>query len=116
MAKKSNEKTAIPDLIESLDISGALVSIDAMGTHVGFAQRVRSKQVHYLLALKQNPKGLHEEVRNWMTKHKSQMDKDIQTDYVGGRIEKSTTFVCHQLTFMDELRQWPDCQSVVMVD
>jgi predicted transposase YbfD/YdcC len=66
VAKKSNGKTAIPDLIESLDISGALVSIDAMGTHVGFAQRVRNKQAHYLLALKQNQKGLHEEVRDWM--------------------------------------------------
>jgi N6-adenosine-specific RNA methylase IME4 len=46
VAKKSNEKTAIPDLIENLDISGALVSIDAMGTHVDFARRIRGKQAH----------------------------------------------------------------------
>lgn len=116
VAKKSNEKTAIPDLIENLDISGALVSIDAMGTHVDFAQQIRAKQANYLLALKQNQKGLHEEVRDWMNSRKSQLDHDVQTDYVGGRLEKRTTFVCHQLTFMDELRQWPDCQSVIMVE
>lgn len=116
VAKKSNEKTAIPDLLENLNISGALVSIDAMGTHVNFAQQIRDKQAHYLLALKQNQKGLHEEVRDWMNSRKPQLDSDIQTDYVGGRIEKRTTYVGNQLTFIDELKQWPDCQSVIMVE
>lgn len=116
VAKKSNEKTAIPDLLEHLDISGALVSIDAMGTHIDFAQQIRNKEAHYLLALKQNQKGLHEEVRDWMNHRQSQLEQDTQIDYVAGRIEKRTTFVCHQLSFMDELEQWPDCQSVIMVN
>ena len=116
VAKKSNEKTAIPDLIENLDISGALVSIDAMGTHSRFAQQIRDQQAHYLLALKQNQKGLYEEVRDWMNSRKTRLEQDVQRDYVGGRLEKRTTFVCHQLTFMDELGQWPDCKSVIMVE
>ena len=116
VAKKSNEKTAIPDLLENITISGALVSIDAMGTHVNFARQIRDKQAHYLLALKQNQKGLHEEVRDWMNSRRHQLERDIQTDYVGGRLEKRTTFVCHQLAFMDELNEWPDCQSDIMVD
>lgn len=116
VAKKSNEKTAIPDLLDNLNISGALVSIDAMGTHVNFAQQIRDQQAHYLLALKRNQKGLHEEVRDWMNSRKPQLDKDIQKDYVGGRLEKRTTYVGHQLTFIDELEQWPDCQSIIMVE
>ncbi len=116
VAKKSNEKTAIPDLIENLDLTGALVSIDAMGTHIGFAQQIRDKQAHYLLALKQNQKGLQEEVRDWINRRKAQLEQEVQTDYVGGRIEKRTTYVSHQLTFIDELHQWPDCQSVIMVE
>lgn len=116
VAKKSNEKTAIPDLLDNLDISGALVSIDAMGTQVSFAQQIRDKQAHYLLALKQNQKGLYEEVRDWMNSRKPQLDKDIQKDYVGGRLEKRTTYVGHQLTFIDELEQWPDSQSIIMVE
>lgn len=116
VAKKSNEKTAIPDLIAHLDISGALVSIDATGTHIPFAQQIRDQQAHYLMALKQNQKGLHEEVRDWINSRKHQLEQDLQTDYVGGRLEKRTTYVCHQLTFLDELKQWPDCQSVIMVE
>ena len=114
--KKSNEKTAIPELLEHLDIQGALVSIDAMGTHIPFAEQIRSQQADYLLALKLNQKNLHEEVHDWMNSRKDILESDEQIDYVAGRIEKRTTYVCHQLTFIDELTQWPDCQSVIMVE
>jgi len=116
VAQKSNEKTAIPDLIDSIDITHALVSIDAMGTHIPFAEKIRSKHADYLLALKQNQKDLYLEVRDWMQSRSSQFEQDVQIDYVAGRIEKRTTTVCHQLTFMDELAHWPDCQSVIMVE
>jgi len=116
VAKKSNEKTAIPDLIKNLDIEGALVSIDAMGCHSNIASLIRSNQADYLLALKQNQKGLHEEVHDWMNKHKNNFNKDVQVDYVGGRIEKRTTYVCDNLAFIDQLSSWPDCHRVIMVE
>lgn len=116
VAKKSNEKTAIPDLLDNIDIKGALISIDAMGTHVKFAEQIRFKEADYLLALKLNQKGLHEEVRDWMTSRRANLEEDVQIDYVGGRIEKRTTVVCHNLEFIDTSAQWPDCQSVIMVE
>lgn len=116
VAKKSNEKTAIPDLLEHLDISGALVSIDAMGTHANFAQQIRDKGAHYLLALKQNQKGLYQEVHDWMKSRQDQLLQDVQVDYVGGRLEKRTTFIADQLNFIDGLAQWTDCQRIIMVE
>lgn len=52
--EKSNEITAIPELLELLDISGCLVTIDAMGRQKKIAQKVLNKNADYLLAVKGN--------------------------------------------------------------
>lgn len=114
--EKSNEKTAIPAIIEDIDIQGALVSIDAMGTHEKFAQQIRSKGGHYLFALKKNQKALYEQVSDWMTRQKENLESDTETDYVGGRIEKRSTYICQDLGFLDTLDPWPDCRSIIMVN
>jgi len=114
--KKSNEKTAIPEIIETVDIEGALVSIDAMGCHSSIANLIIEHKGNYLLALKKNQKGLYEEVHDWMKKHKSTMDCFIHTDYVGGRIEKRTTYVTQNLTYIDELADWKKSKTIIMVE
>ena len=114
--KKSNEKTAIPEIIEAVDIKGALVSIDAMGCHRHIAKLIKDNEGDYLLALKKNQKGLYEEVHDWMKKHKATMDCFVQTDYVGGRIEKRTTYVTNNLLYIDELADWPASKTIIMVE
>ena len=54
MDEKSNEITAIPLLLERLELAGALVTIDAMGCQTDIAEKIRNKQADYLLALKDN--------------------------------------------------------------
>lgn len=54
--KKSNEKTAIPKLLDLLDIEGGVISIDAMGTHPPIAQKIIDKKADYILALKKTIK------------------------------------------------------------
>src|SRR5690606_29477267 len=61
--EKSNEITAIPKLLELLDLRDATVSIDAMGCQKDIAKKIRDGQGHYLLALKDNHKTLCEDVR-----------------------------------------------------
>jgi predicted transposase YbfD/YdcC len=56
---KSNEITAIPDVLNMLEISGAIVTIDAMGTQKAIAARITEKKADYLLALKGNQRALH---------------------------------------------------------
>lgn len=114
--KKSNEKTAIPELLKVLDIEGALVSIDAMGCDKKIAEVIRSKEGDYLLALKKNQKYLYEEVHDWMQSRKANLEVFEEIDYVGGRIEKRTTYVCKDLTFIDEAALWKDCYSIIMVE
>jgi predicted transposase YbfD/YdcC len=57
--EKSNEITAIPELIEALDIRGAVVTIDAMGCQTAIAEAIRQKDADYLLALKANHKTFY---------------------------------------------------------
>lgn len=114
--KKSNEKTALPELIEAVDIKDKLVTIDAMGCDKKIAAQIRENEGDYLLALKKNQKNLYEEVEDWMSKHKLKMDIFEDIDYTGGRIETRTTYVTNDLTYMDELENWKDSKTVIMVE
>ena len=62
-AEKSNEITAIPELLEWLDIRGAIVTIDAMGCQKAIAEKIIEGEGNYLLALKGNQSSLHDDVK-----------------------------------------------------
>src|SRR6202790_3691345 len=63
--EKSNEITAIPALVERLDLAGALVSIDAMGCNPTIAQSILDAEADYLLAVKDNQPTLHAEIESY---------------------------------------------------
>lgn len=114
-AAKSNEKTAIPELLNSLELKGALVSIDAIACNEIVAQAITSKEGDYLLALKKNQKHIFEQVSEHMQERRTVIEKDIWQDFGSGRIEKRTCYVTHNLALLDGLEQWPGIKSVVMV-
>lgn len=64
VSDKSNEITAIPALLDLLNIEGCVVSIDAMGAQSKIAERIINKKADYLLSVKGNQKQLHEEVKD----------------------------------------------------
>ncbi len=61
---KSNEITAIPELLNILDIEGCIITIDAMGSQKKIAETIIDKQADYILALKGNQGYLKEDVQN----------------------------------------------------
>lgn len=65
VADKSNEITAIPELLHLLDIRGCLVTIDAMGCQTKIAQTIREEQADYLLQVKDNQKNLRQDLEDW---------------------------------------------------
>lgn len=114
-AEKSNEKTAIPTLIEALDIKGGLVSIDAIACSMNVAEQVINKGADYLLALKKNNKAIYEQVSDWMQSRKEQFDTEKHIAFRSGRIETRTCYVCHDLTFFEDLAQWKGIKSIIMI-
>jgi predicted transposase YbfD/YdcC len=65
-AEKSNEITAIPELLQLVDIKGAIITIDAMGTQKAIAEKVIEQKADYVLALKGNQETLHQDVIDYL--------------------------------------------------
>ena len=62
---KSNEISAIPELLELLHIKGCIVTLGAMGCQKQIAQEIRDKQADYVLAVKDNQRQLHQDIEQW---------------------------------------------------
>src|SRR5271166_4469462 len=87
---KSNEITAIPELLDMLALKGAIVSIDAMGTQKEIASRIIDKDADYVLALKGNQTSLHEDAALFFADPALVADcaASANTDAGHGRIEE----------------------------
>lgn len=106
---KSNEITAIPLLLERLLLTGALVTIDAMGTQADIANTIVRRGGDYLLALKENWPALHRDVRLFFDDPEAGPFDSIETtDANHGRLEIRRHRVCHDVQWLNELRKGPD--------
>jgi predicted transposase YbfD/YdcC len=107
-AAKSNEITAIPALLERLALTGALVTIDAMGCQTKIAQTVLDRGGDYLLALKDNQPSLHDEVRRYFDDPLAKIHSRCETvDGDHGRIETRRHAVSHDIDWLATSRRFP---------
>lgn len=105
---KSNEITAIPLLLERLELTGALVTIDAMGCQRAIAEAIRAKGADYLLALKDNWATLAEDVRLFFERAPaSALDTHETVDGDHGRIETRRHAVSHDVSWLTTGRRFP---------
>ncbi len=79
--EKSNEITAIPKLLQILEISGCLVTIDAMGCQIEIAQEIVDANADYVLAVKGNQPPLHEGIAEFFLKH-------LENDFAGVKVSR----------------------------
>ncbi len=79
--EKSNEITAIPELLNLLEIKGCIVTIDAMGCQKAIAKKIIDKNADYVLALKGCQANLHEDVELFFNDALVNGFKDIKSDY-----------------------------------
>jgi predicted transposase YbfD/YdcC len=114
--EKSNEITAIPELLPLLDISGALVTIDAMGCPKEIADQIREGGGDYILAVKQNQPTLHEQVEEAIGEALEQDAKNVaehQTVEKGhGRRETRTYAIFAAPESVDPEDLWRDLSAV----
>jgi len=112
---KSNEITAIPQLLEILELKGCIVTIDAMGCQTAIAKTILEKGADYLLMVKGNQKGLQKQVEKMFAIGKP---SDIYThnDCGHGRVENRTCQVLNDLRFMDDAQNWQGLKSLIRID
>lgn len=117
---KSNEITAIPKLLEILDLRGALVTIDAMGCQKEIAQAIREAEADYVLAAKDNQPRLHEDIQALFAAH---LEADMQgvarstawREEAGhGRQEMRTVVVFDDLEAIRDKALWKDLACVAV--
>ena len=105
---KSNEITAIPLLLERLALSGALVTIDAMGCQTKIAQVILDRGGHYLLAVKDNQSSLHDEIRRYLDDPAAVLHSRFDTtDGDHGRVELRRHAVSHDVGWLTTARRFP---------
>ncbi len=112
--EKSNEITAIPELLKILDIKGCIVTIDAMGCQKKIAQEIIKKGAYYMLMVKNNQPELKRQVEK-LFKRGGSVQTDKQIDAGHGRVETRICDVIDDLRFMDDMEQWADLKSIVRV-
>ena len=120
--QKSNEITAIPDLIDSIDVAGSIISIDAAGCQKNIVEKIIERDADYLIALKGNQGTLHGEVEKFLT---GLSDLNVYSKFsdtaetVGkahGRIEKRSCTVFTQPSILPASRDWRDLRSIIMIE
>ena len=122
--EKSNEITAIPELLRSLDVAGCIVSIDAIGTQKAIAQQIVAQDGDYMLALKDNQPHLLEDVQSlflWADKIDYAALHHAYTQTVNkdhGRIETRECWTISDpacIAMLADSAAWAELQTVVRV-
>ena len=119
--EKSNEITAIPKMLDTLDVKGAVVTIDAMGCQVDIAEKIIDREANYLLALKKNQLNLYESVEEYFKWartepiEKKQLKEYSYEEHEHGRHVYSTVEVCNDVSWIETVREWKRLSSIVCV-
>lgn len=120
---KSNEITAIPKLLDMLELKGCIVTIDAMGTQKNIAQKIIDKDADYVLALKGNQSSIHKDVELYFNDIPSDFDgagKSIDTcetiDGDHGRIEIRKYTLVSDIEWLQGKENWGGLSSIGMVE
>jgi predicted transposase YbfD/YdcC len=121
-AEKSNEITAIPVLLELLELKGCIVTVDAMGCQTAVAAQIIAQGADYVLSLKGNQGLLHEEVAEYFAWAERTNFKDLEYDYCAtlekdhGRIEGRRCWVTQDIGWFTEKAEWAGLRSFIMVE
>lgn len=117
VADKSNEITAIPELLEALYIKGFLVSIDAMGCQKNIARQISAQGGDYLLMVKGNQPSLLEAIKTtFIDQHEGEgVDRQNQIEKSHGRIVGQIASVLPAKGTVN-LADWPKCKTIGRID
>ena len=117
--KKSNEITAIPELLKLIDIEGCFITIDAMGTQEDIARKIVEAKGHYVLKVKKNQRKLYEDLRNYFHANTEKSNKIMSmvtnTKVKHGRKEQREYYVTSDVECITHKSKWNTVSAIGMV-
>ena len=120
--EKSNEITAIPELLRVLELTGCIVTIDAMGCQKKIATEICNADADYVLALKGNQETIHNEVRTFLEDAQSNGFAKVPYTHLEtvekehGRIETRRYSITGEIDWMADRLEWEGLRSIGMVE
>ncbi len=130
---KSNEITAVPELLRALELAGCIVTVDAMGCQKQIAKEIMEADADYVLALKGNHETVHQEVKSFLDATRAEVQpprpvgakrsaaattlaqcQTVEKDH--GRIETRRYYQSAALEWFADRAEWPGLQTVGMVE
>jgi predicted transposase YbfD/YdcC len=118
--EKSNEITAVPELLDMLDIKGDVVTADAMSCQTDIAKKIRKKEADYILAVKKNQPTLYDNIKTYFDGMERGEIRDIPEDVWQselkkghGRLEKREVRIVTDIDWLENKEAWPDLKTII---
>lgn len=118
--EKSNEITAIPEVLEVIEIKGQVVTIDAMGTQTAIAEKIRKRRADYVLALKGNQGTLYEDVKLYLMDEEEKVRIRESGNYrktlekAHGQVEIREYYQTEEIGWLSQKKNWKGLKSIGM--
>lgn len=109
--EKSNEITAVPELLDLIDIKGGIVTADAMSCQKEIVEKIREKKADYVIALKENQPALYEDVKLWFD-NESPSQSAITREKGHGRIETREYFLETNISWLEQKPLWTGLSGI----
>lgn len=119
--EKSNEITAIPKLLDTIQVKGSVITIDAMGTQTEIAEKIKQKRADYTLAVKENQKNLYKEISEYfeteefLKEIKCNNGYKVTKEKAHSQIETREYYQWDKVKWMQEKSRWKGMKSIGMV-
>lgn len=119
---KSNEITAIPELLDTLFLKGCIVTLDAMGCQKTIVEKIIEKGADYVISLKGNQGTLHDDVKFFLESEKENNFKHTSHSYFEtvekghGRVETRRYWITDQISWLDRKNDWRNLTSIGLVE
>lgn len=115
-ADKSNEITAIPELIDNLNVAGHIITTDAMGCQTEIVKKIRKKKADYVLALKGNQGTLHEDVKLYFDDMEflSKCAYHRTIEKARGGLEEREYWQTDNIEWLPQKKEWTGLKSIAL--
>lgn len=120
VSEKSNEITAIPELLDKIQIKGQIITIDAMGTQKAIAEKIKKKRADYVLALKGNQGSLYEDValyfgdKDTLQEIRGSGNYESTVEKAHGQMEKREYYQKAEIGWLSQRKEWKGIKSIGM--
>ena len=113
--EKTNEITAIPELLDLIDVKGEIVTADAMGCQKKIVEKIAEKEADYTIGLKQNQPVLYQDTVDYFDEFAEEIPLKITYDKGHGRIEKREYRLLTDISWLEQKDEWCGLKALGMV-